>query len=310
MQLKKITGLKPDGQPETCLYLTDGAFNDPVSNSSLKDGLNLGSLGNGGLEKLIELSNSVYHFLLHEALENRRDSIVSSRSYGMCYLVTQMLDNWEIFSDLKVGFNELVKREQPFNLLPSLVAALLDPDTTASSELSELERKYFLPRKTHFEASAIRELLLSLSPYLPELEQQPEIDPEFKVKLMAWATSDCSPWCEFSENEALNRIAYFATRIKQTIEAQTLMTWKAINNQLFDLQAIRLEKGAKTFLLTTRITSSQFNVFFQAEIEPPPLVTCEHVEKPLELEKVYGYQECDLVDESIYEMSFSASNAM
>ena len=86
MKLKQISECRPDGKVSSFGYLVESASPDSLSNNETTI-CNLGSLQAGGLQKLVELSNSINEYLLESALKANRDSIASSRSYGIVYLV-------------------------------------------------------------------------------------------------------------------------------------------------------------------------------------------------------------------------------
>ncbi|MDP8237874.1 MAG: hypothetical protein P9X24_02180 [Candidatus Hatepunaea meridiana] len=308
MQIKLISKHGQDGQADTYAYLTGETKDDSEIGSSERINYNLGSIRNGGLEKLIEFSNSVNYFLLESALENQRDSIAGTRSYGTVYLITQMLKRWGISAELLFG-SEDPNGHAMSNLLPSLLAALLDCDTRPDSSLSNIQRRFYFPKGVCFNASTIRELLHSIQ--ISACDQDNGVStagiikkdecPIYKAsteKLLSWATSDCGQWGDFMGIDGIRKIASLAGCLYNSIEKQTAMSWSVINEHLFELQAIRVEKGMKTFSMTTRLTTMQLNIFYRLEIKPTPLVVIERSEQPViteSKEEAKSYEAINLV---------------
>lgn len=306
MQIKLMPEEGQNGQMDICACLMDKIRDESGLDIQEQMVCNLGSIGNGGLEKLIKLSNSVNYILLESALENARDSIVCSRSYGVIYLIKQILDKWYNYSDLALK-SEDEKMQTLYNLLPSLLAALLDKSISADSSLSDLKRRIYFPNDINLDAAAIRSLINSAD-FFPN-DQLNEIlncgkdqdnGQRFKKalsgKLLAWATSDCGPWHNFDEAEGLMQIVNLAVHLHESIELETGLSWQVINSSLSDLQAIRVERGARTLLLMTRPTSMQLNIFYRLDIKPPPLVIVEQYEQPIITSEESESDLCETMD--------------
>ncbi|MCF7810057.1 hypothetical protein K9N50_03615 [bacterium] len=291
MQIKLIPERGQDGQIDISACLFDKINDESGLHGQEQTICNLGSLGNGGLEKLIELSNSVNCLLLESALESSRDSIVCSRSYGIIYLINQIMDKWH-------GYSELLRESGSMGiqilheLLPSMLAALLDENTDCNSSLDEIQRRIYFPKGTDLSAATIRNLISSVDifsddPFFMVLNNRSnringnELERKLREKLLAWATSDCGPWHNFNEAEGLTRIIKLAAYFHKSIEDKTALSWQVINDNLSELQAIRVENGAKTLLMMTRPTSMQLNIFYRLNIKPPPLVIIEQNERPI-----------------------------
>lgn len=291
MQIKLISKRGQDGQADTYAYLTGETKKDSEIDIPERINHNLGSIRNGGLEKLIEFSNSVNYLLLESALENQRDSIECTRSYGTVYLITQMLKKWGVSTDLLFRAEDSNGHAMS-DILPSLIAALLDSETKPDSNLSNIQRRIYFPKGVSFNASTIRELLNSIqisacvqdngiSTIGIDKTDECPICKTSEEKLLAWATSDCGHWCDLMGNEVINTIASLAGCLYNSIKKQAAMSWQVINEHLSELQAIRVERGIKTFSMTTRLTTMQLNIFYRLEIKPPPLVVSEQNEQPV-----------------------------
>ena len=292
MQIKLIPERGQDGKVDNFACLVDDIQGDPERNCTERTVYNFGPIGNGGLKKLVELSNSINFLLLESALENHRDSIVCSRSYGVVYLIAQILRKWKISANLLVKIDDSATKTNLYNFLPSLMAALLDYDTKRDSSLVNLQRHIYLPKNICFNASTIRSLIRSIHifPGNPFKEisincvtknNGHRIKKIFEEKLLAWATSDCGPWSDFNDVEGMVKIVFLTGCLYDSVEKLSEISWQEVNEHLSELQAIRVESGAKTFLLTTRLTSMQLSIFNRLELKPPPLVIIEQSEQPV-----------------------------
>jgi len=291
MQIKLVPEQSDDGQVDISAYIMDEIQDESGWDRREQTICKLGSIENGGMEKLIELGNSINYFLLDSALESTRDSVVCSRSYGVIYMIKQLLNKWYDSSELLIGSGDT--STQVLNeLFPSLIAALLDQDLKSDSTLNEIQRRNYLPKDTCLNASTIREIIRSIHTFsenLPESISISHVNRQngnslkkmLTEKLLAWATSDCGPWNDFSCDKGIMRIVSLATYLYNSIEEQTTLSWQVINENLSELQAIRVENGAKTLLMTTRPTSTQLSIFYRLEFRPPPLVIIEQHEQPV-----------------------------
>ncbi|NQU04809.1 MAG: hypothetical protein HQ568_01850, partial [Calditrichaeota bacterium] len=182
------------------------------------------------------------------------------------------------------------------DLFPSLIAALLDQDLKYDSSLSDIQRLIYLPKDTCLNASTIRDIIRSIHIFSENPSEAISVDhvnrqngkPIKKIlteKLLAWATSDCGPWNDFNGDEGITRIASLAASLYNSIEEQTTLPWQIINEHLSELQAIRVESGARTLLMTTRPTSTQLSILYRLEFKPPPLVIIEQLEKTVVTEE-------------------------
>lgn len=293
MQIKLISERGQDGQVDTFACLMDDIQGDPRRNCTERTVYNFGPVGNGGLEKLVELSNSINYLLLESALENHRDSIVCSRPYGVVYLIAQILRKWEISANLLVKIDDSATKTNLYNFLPSLMAALMDYDTRYDSALSDLQQHIYLPKDICFNASTIRNLIHSIQIFPSDLFKEISLTGVNKKvgynkhkivahKLLAWATSDCGPWHDLDSIEGMVKIVSLTGCLYDSVENLSEIPWQEVNDHLSELQAIRVESGARTFLLTTRPTSTQLNILYRLDLKPPPLVVCEKTEHPLE----------------------------
>jgi len=312
--MKLIPESGQNGKVDTFACLVDEIQDDSEWDCAERTVCNLGSIGNGGLEKLIELSNSINYFFLESALENHRDSIVCARSYGVVYLINQLLNRWDVSSELLIGSGDPNTRAL-YNFLPSLMAALLDYDAKHDSSLVNLQRHIYLPKDICFNASTIRNLLHSIQIFPIEqfnrilFNNAPprnghRIKKIFEEKLLAWATSDCGPWSDFDDVGGMIRVVSLTKCLRDLVEEQAVLSWQVINEHLSELQAIRVERGAKTFLLTTRPTSMQLNIFYRLELKPPPLVVIEQSEQSvITKDKVESdiYETFDLIQDPFLE---------
>ena len=304
MRLKEITKCKQDGQIVTKAYLVEDDKTETTNPGAEQTIYEFGSLENVGINNLIELSNSVHSFFLDTAIVNQRDSIISSRSYGIVYLVKRMLEELEISEELFLDSDNAEEAENLFDLLPSLITALLDSDLNPNSRLKSINRRIHIPKDGSFTAEIIRDIIHTFGTAPKNLPacgtMSDDYDPNgisslstnsdrliqqlsdgyataetITDKLHAWAMSDSEAWAEFNDFEGLFRIASLALYLRDEIEKRTFMTWETIEDNLTELNAIRVVRGAKAFLITTRPTSTILNIFYRLEIEVPPLVILE-----------------------------------
>jgi len=340
MQLKQISERGQDGCIETNACLVEMVRDNSGRNQTERTIYNLGSMGNGGFDKLIDLINSAHYLLLEPALENRRDSIVCSRSYGVVYLITQLLEKWDITANSLLELDYPASNYKLFNLLPSLIAALLDCCLKPDSDIDNLQRRIYSPVDIDLNAAAIRNLIYLFNDY-PLADNYPDIDNNFiydyfsaefstvvskehsddrssngswinKViaqNLLTLATADCGSWYELVDVEGMNKIVSLTGYLYDFLEKQTAMELRRIYDHLSELQAIRVERGAKTLLLMTRPTSIQLSIFYRLGIKPPPLVMCEQVEKAIVMENRAEFKTDEAVDFAYLQNQFVIAGA-
>jgi len=268
MKLKQISECQPDGKISSFGYLVENSSVSP-RNESEKTICNLGSLQAGGIQKLIELSNSISEFLLESVLKTNRDSITSSKSYGIVYLVKNLLEKNEITADNNIEAESQEKRSELFNFMISIMASLLECNIQPETKLTQISRQVYFPGEMSLNQNTLSELISSIK----ELPVKPSDNSEFTEyanKLVSWTLSDCGTWSEFDEAEGILRLSHLAGLIQVSAEEKTGLSWEAINNNLRHLHVIRLEKDNETILMTTRPSASQLKLFYQLDIEIPP----------------------------------------
>ena len=132
MLLKQVSECVPDGSIRTSALLIK-SFDNGSGSASDNILCNLGSLNNEGLDNLIELSNSVNKFLLESTLDFNRDGLKSSQAYGTVYVISQILKEHGISSEMLFGPDNKIESNQRFDFLVSLVACLLDCQSSEDS---------------------------------------------------------------------------------------------------------------------------------------------------------------------------------
>jgi hypothetical protein len=304
MYLKEVTERKEDGTTDTFAYLMEEIKDAIDGEAESKPIYKLGSLGNGGMKKLIELSNSVNTFFLTSAIENQRDSISSSRIYAPIHLVEQLLEEMGSQFDLDEG-NPHVKRIAA--LLPSLLAVMLDPDCRSETKLRKMQRQFYVPEGTALTHENIRALIHYFQGKGRTIDRISGENAEaarktLTYKLLAWATADYGSWCDFSETDGLNVIVEMAIHVMQAAENRTGMEWENIREHLSELQIIKVERGADTIYLTTRPTSKQLSIYLRMGIESPPQVVV-HRKQSITEEKSNA-KIAEELEDTIFEHSF------
>jgi len=311
MQLKQISVRKQDGKYDTHVHLVDKIRNDTATDEFTN--LNLGSTSNGGLKKLINLSNSINHFFLESSLGRQRDGIIGCCSYGLVYTISETLD--------KLGVNNMSSRETEMDkepdslleILPSLLSVLMDSDLNTDLTLAELSRRIYIQHNLKLEAETIRKIVRlfnsnRLSIVLPVEESSNSMTHIFGIpttidinkvsvdhelmrqdfffrtsrRLRNWAESDTIPG-RVSENDlGVYRICFLANALKTSFVERAAIPWKKICRTLTELQSLRIKQGASIFALTTRPTSAQLKIFFKLDVSPPQFVRIESC--PTEIE--------------------------
>lgn len=304
MQLNRISVRKQDGKLDTQVHLTDKI----QGNTDLDEltSWNLGSTDNGGLKKLIDLSNSINNFFLESSLGKQRGGILGCRSYGLVYVISRTLEKWDLKNYQSSTTAEDRDVENLLNLLPSLLAMLMDDDQKSDLTLPEIRHRIYIPAESVLDASTIRKMIRlfntnRLKVVMPiEDSNYPSthifgtpamvgintisVDHNLKRqdfffntgrKLRNWAESDIIPGHVSESDLGVYRISYLANALKSSITDRAALTLKGVCRTLADLQSIRIKQGASIFALTTRPTSAQLKLLYKLDVSPPPFVTCE-----------------------------------
>ena len=288
MKLKQISECRPDGKVSSFGYLVESASTDSLSNDDTTI-CNLGSLQAGGLQKLVELSNSINEYLLESALKTNRDSIASSKSYGLVYLVRNLLEISKISAEVTFGSDNPTKSRDQFDFLISLLAALLEKNIYAETKLTQVTRQVYFPGRTNLDPSSLYDLLTSIIDF--PITSNNGDSSEYADKLVSWVFSDCGPWTEFDEAESVSQISRLAGFIQTSAEEKTGLSWDEINNTLRHLNVIQIEKENEMLLMTTRPDSSQLKLFYRSDIEIPPNVFREQTDQPISPKNVVAIRE-------------------
>lgn len=297
-------GLNGNIDLQACLYKVPAVDENRFSDENLI--CDLGSMNNGGLTRLIELSNSIHAFLLNNVIDSKRDGLVSSRSFGVYYLINHLLERWEQRKPIPTLFDLETETSVSAQFLPSLIAAVTDTETISSSSIESLNRKYHAPLGVEFEAERIQDILNSFENNdfqynLPELEVQKNqlmfgIMPSkqvcdsqkneisfhdqksccsFSEKLTSWITHETGIWNDIQNINGLFRFVTLADHVRAFSEENSGTSWERIVENLSTIHAIRFERDSKTLLLITRPNSRQLSLFYRLGIDPPPMVICE-----------------------------------
>lgn len=238
-----------------------------------------GDISSDEFEKLIDLANAVHRYLLDDSIQQRRDNIIDCRSFGGYYLIDNLLKQNGYFGFLDSGFGSYKQNSLHFALLPGLITALLDPNNTDSTDLKSIQIRSYLPADIEFTPESIRDILIRISPYFTEKVCGTESENGFYKKLVSWATADCSPWCELTEDSSISLIAALTEKTSDFIVENTYISIEEIMSMLSGLQAIRVEKGSRTFSLISRINPQIYSIFYCLDLPTPPLVLHETTDR-------------------------------
>ncbi len=251
-----------------------------ISNLSTKEG--------GALYQLSELNNSIHSIFLSSALNELRDSIISSRSYGMNYLFEKCLEHLDSpFLDCSYNAESHNSRNE-LAVLPNLLAVLTAPFNIPESSLENLQRRFYFPDNIIVNSMFIRRLLKALEERFeaqqssagcllngedrnPVTSTPVQFDARSTVayKLTVWATRDIGDWCEFSYSDTIQRIDELCSHIRTHVEVETGMRWDRIVDNMVELSVIEVQQGTSKILMTTRPTSGQLNILFRLGLQPP-----------------------------------------
>ena len=277
MILKQVSECEPDGSVRTSALLIENCDNGS-SSASDKILCKLGSLNDEGLDNVIELSNSINKFLFESVVDYGRDGIQSSQSYGMVYLISQILKEYGISSEMLFGSDNKIESNQRFEFLQSLVACLLDYQSTEDSSLDGLQKRIYFQKDLILNQNSISDLTSAIQQY-PLLENNSTDHSCFSNKLTAWLSGESESWSVVNDFDSISFIAGLADFVYQKVEEMSALSWDSICENLTELCAVRVESGSETFLLTTRPSSSHLKLFYRLGIELPPHVICESREK-------------------------------
>jgi len=245
--------------------------------------------------------------LLSQVINEGRDSIVNSRSFGCHFLIERILSEWGISLESgTIREPEQVssgKGFQDFALLVSLLDALLDVDSTAGSNLERVSRRLYFPEPVTDVVGSVRDLLdgfnsgrlqlrhagealagnhtpisrkLSFttdftSHYYPMPE--PGANPQVQAmaeKLKAWLSQD--NWDQCPVSKGFMEMISLAEFVRVNIEERVGIPWMRVNDLFSEMQILKVERGSGTYLLTTRPTMKQLMILDRLNIESPPTV--------------------------------------
>lgn len=231
--------------------------------------------------------------VLDSVVSGRRDYIVASRSYGMVHILSEMMRKSGL-SRKKLFGSDDEDAGRIHSFLPCFMSVLLDPESTPRSSLRRMQSQSFFPEDMPLTARSIRELLEALLFY-PPLRDFRDLDPVETVddfrnihdlnrenpelqqqkmleKIKSWLKSDDNNWSSGLHLDGLMRLVAIASRLRALIEQQTGMSWNAIYDHMFSLNAVDIEHGAQDFMIATRATTKQLTIFHRLEITQPESV--------------------------------------
>jgi len=294
LDLKKITRLGSDGSPTTDICLVEESGYKFGNLDERRVIWNLGSMGNGGFDTLIQLANSINRLFLESTLTGKIDGVVECRSFGLVHLSAQMLYQLVMGKTKPETLEEFDKEQWRYSgYLPSLIAALLDESIPSAAPVEYLQRRVYFPKDSATSPKLIRGLFkkMSLSGVLYRYDG---LRCEYFNRLWTWATQDIFPRLSPEEEVGMERLAGLAQFIRATSEKNTGSNWETIASHLRALHAIRVDMGIRTFILTTRPTATQLSFLYRLQVPVPPLVfeekTCKEEVIPM-CEKSESWQQ-------------------
>ncbi len=272
MQLKRIPTRDSDGQLDINVCITDGFVDHCESEKVICD---FGSVYSGDLAKLIQFTNSVHQYLLRLSVKKQVNLAVNARSYGTVYVISQLL---ELF-DLKMEWcedNIEVNTSLSLSSLPTLIAALLDPDFKKTDRPEKLSQRLYCERSMVFTSQSIRNLLVLAAEKisLPQTSRKSMTvaDRHRREKLTAWITSDWGEPLNPLEQKGFETVISLSQQVAKWIESHTDSSWNTIVEHLRELRAIQIEHLNNVVYLSTRMTSVQTGIFYRLKVPYPPLV--------------------------------------
>lgn len=267
MNIKQMTTTDKLGRSYQSAYLFEGGHGHPGLDSPVAPLFELGSLNNGGMVRLVELANAVNRFFLSNSIEQKRDGLVNSRSYGTVYLVRKLLDRMDVRK-----YNLDVLDDQTMSFLSSLIATMLSDTTSKRTSLNRLSRSFYFPTHPELIASNIRTVMRILAE-APSTESgsEDELSAELTEKLSSWAGNDLGEWSEI-DPRGMKVLVSLALEICNHIESEIGSRWEKVAEHLECLSVATVEFANKDVELTTRPTSRQLAFFYLLDIEPPDLI--------------------------------------
>ena len=238
--------------------------------------VDLGSLDNGGMKTLMTLGNAVIGFFLRPALAGQLDSIASCKSFGLAYLVNQILGQ----RGYPVAPNQGsagTADQKPLLLLPTLIAALMDSETEPKTRLETLNRRLFCPSGVRFDHETIQQVLPILDRFPTTLEvkagtQNSAFHSEIVSKLRNWIAWEFFLHGDNGHFKTWNRVVSLCTCIRDDVETRTAVPWKVVCENLNDLKIVEVDYGGQKVWLTTRPTATQLGILYRLSLPTPPMM--------------------------------------
>ncbi len=220
--------------------------------------------------------------VIDNMIKGKRDNIVESRSYGMVHVLSEMMNKIGLSQKKLFGSDEQGTK-RIFDFLPCFLSIVLDPESTPRSSLKRIQSSSFFPDNMPINASSIRELIEALLHYPPiqdlcdydfsegvELSiDQPfasshnteQLQQQLLNKIRAWIKSEDNNWSVGVHLDGLIRLVTIASHIQKVIELETAMSWDTIYDYMYNLNAVKIEHGARNIKVATRPTSKQLMIF-------------------------------------------------
>ncbi|MFC2150198.1 hypothetical protein ACFLQV_01715 [Calditrichota bacterium] len=272
MNVKEITRRDADGAIGTDAVIDLSEIEGLIDNHDL----NLGDMGDEGMDNLVSLHNALSRFLLKTGGGAEQTSIKSARSYGMVYLIEHLLNR-----SIDIGSATFHSRE----LIPPLLAALLDEDLDARVDLERLKNQLYTPDDLEISVRSIRQLVtefedIDISPpvstkkhcrseFVDVSEQQIDLAREIGFKLNVWCTLLSKELESIYSSSGFGKLLNLALQLRAYIEDEVEMSWQRIQNHMRELRVVEVEDGAFNVVSTTRPTTKQLMILYRLGLDAP-----------------------------------------
>jgi hypothetical protein len=225
------------------------------------------------LQGMLKLNNLIQRYFLFDAIDKKRDSIVSCHSVGTFFLIVQLIDRlWPEARELSDEHHEV---------LAWWISVLLDDRYTASTSIQSLQRNRFLKHLQMVDEAHMNDLLSMVKSEIASqsTNEHVEVDPEraehLRQKIVVWNSIHTKTVCHLPEQRYCDALLQMCISMQRYIERNTGQDWQQVCAVLNELHVVFVEVRGEQILLTTRPTPEQMSIMYRLNCVLPSTPTTE-----------------------------------
>ncbi len=288
LELTKKIKKMPDGDFRSQLHLTIPKENKRNQSSQKRILYSFPEEPRLQVQQLGYLINILHQHLLGSTIESHRDSIISIRSYGVYYLISELLE--------KVAADVISDQELNVNSIAWWVGALLDDQIDWNTSFDRMLQLIYYPVDNGLNDVEYLKQNSPISIFLSDVFNNNILgstsvaysttpiqfitsgilcDNElmyFYRKLSSWHKNGIHPWINLLDYRSLVKCAISCYQIQRYLEIHSGWKWQKIAEVLNDIRAIRISLTTEAVTLITRPNVEQMELFYRLDIPPPKSV--------------------------------------